>query len=230
MIQGGSMSCRLLSLLVAATVALAATPGRAVVFCQKKRGKRVVLRDRCRKRERELPAAEVGSVGPTGAPGSDGAKGDPGGVRIVDSTGREVGVVVGLASGGSIVLVSHPSLGQPTVFLASQAGFVELGPRELKLYHQQPGCSDAPIVVDPQGYPTFSFVPSALVGAGRAYVATGAPQTYDYVSWESPETSCPGTTSRGLCCTSGVGTVDASPAREIDLATLGFTPPFRLAP
>jgi hypothetical protein len=67
---------RLMAAAIAATMAVQGTAG-AVVLCKKKSGAAFV-RDACKKKETQVPAAELGLVGPPGAPGTNGTNGTPG--------------------------------------------------------------------------------------------------------------------------------------------------------
>jgi hypothetical protein len=69
---------RLMAAMIAATMAAEGTAG-AVVLCKKKNGAAFV-RDACKKKETQVPAAELGLVGPPGANGTNGTNGAPGAV------------------------------------------------------------------------------------------------------------------------------------------------------
>jgi hypothetical protein len=203
---------------------LAAPPAEAVLWCRRKSG-RVVLRERCRKRETVLAPEQIfgGLQGPAGAPGRPGPAGDP---RILDTTGREVGVPLGLAFGGA-TLVRHPSLRVPTAFLLRPAGYVSFFPT-FQLFHQSESCLDAPLVV-PYLDPAVHFFPFAYVLGTVALVASEPAVPVTYVAEEKFDPVCrTGVTSRGLCCVPATGTAPLSRADEVDLFDLGFVPPFRL--
>jgi hypothetical protein len=82
---------RVIAAAIAATMAAQGTVG-AVVLCKKKSGAAFV-RDACKKKETQVPAAELGLVGPAGTNGTNGTNGTPGAIgpsRTYQATGSDV--------------------------------------------------------------------------------------------------------------------------------------------
>ena len=100
---------RLVAAALVVGVATAAGPAGASILCKTKQGG-LVVRDACKKKESPVDPAQLGLQGPRGAQGLQGPQGPPGsaglvgpggsGLRAVDSTGQEVGLVTAVGFPG----------------------------------------------------------------------------------------------------------------------------------
>lgn len=220
------------SIAVAAAVALAAGSAQATM-CVKKSGA-VVVRDTCRKKETAMstadfvgapgPAGADGAAGPRGAKGEKGEKGDPGDFRVVDSTGKLVGIVdVGHSDS---IAVTVPNVGTAVLFSDKDdpTGFYQ---EEAQLFHESVGCQGAPLAQTSR----YNVIPYIDAFANTAYFPDGEGSVRTILSEEYATTSC-GTfiTTRGLCCTDYTSPDDirVAPVIPVALSTLG-TPPFHVA-
>lgn len=212
--------------MAATTIALVATGAQATV-CVKKSGA-VVVRDECRKRETPITPTQLAGVqGPTGADGSQGApgekgeQGDPGDFRLVDSTGRFVGIVdIGHTDSIAIVV---PGVGLGILYSDQDGqGFWQDG---VTLYHESTECEGEPLV-DVNRYELIQEVDAF---ANSAYFPVLPGGTRSIKSKEYATNTCATMiTGRGLCC-EDVATEDRFVARTVGvpLSTLG-TPPFHV--
>ncbi|HXJ36069.1 MAG TPA: hypothetical protein VMS22_18715 [Candidatus Eisenbacteria bacterium] len=220
------MASRTRAFLLVATVALAGVAlrdARGDVLCVKRSGQ-VVERTACRKRERAIDETAVGLVGPAGADGIAGPTGSPGGhpYRLVDAQGHPFGLVLGFDTARVRVEVTLPD-GTPVQFVVSvEGGFLADVP---DVYYEEPGCTGTPFV-----YGSVGLVPPVIVVGTVGYYATAAPDVIEHKSLESPSPgSCSSgsvATSRGTCCTDFSGSAAGSPAKTIEISTLGVTLPF----
>ena len=223
------------------TVVLAA--GANATLCIKKSGA-VVVRDVCRKKETPVSTADFagvpgapgqnGEAGAPGAPGTSGAsgsrgekgekgeKGDPGDFRVVDRTGKLVGVI-DIGHPDSIAVVV-PDVGLGILYSDKDdaSGFNQSYAR---LYHEDTLCrGEAFVEVD-----RYSLIPELGAFANTAYFAQLPGSVRTIASQEEYSTSPCSTfiTPRGLCCTDLSSPDDrlVAPAVPVPLSTIG-KPPF----
>jgi len=220
---------------VIAIIALAATitfaRGAEAAMCVKKSGA-VVVRDACRKKETPISTSDF--VGAPGAPGRDGApgargekgeQGDPGGFRVVDGSGKLVGV---LSIGHSDTIgVVVPNVGAGIIYSDTEdpSGFWQ---GEAELFHEGLDCTGESLAL----LNRYSLVPEIQAFANSAYVPKLPGSTRTIASREEIRSSCPTfVTPRGLCC-ENLSTPDdrlVAPVVTVPLATLG-TPPLSVVP
>src|SRR5262249_47501995 len=188
-------------------------------MCVKKSGV-VVVRDACRKKESPIDPAQFvgaqgpagadgapgstgapgtpgspgapGAQGPTGAPGAQGAKGDTGEFRVVDSTGRSIGI--GDVGYTASVAVQVPGVGTGVFTVDdNNEGFYQYA----ELYHESTGCTGEPLV---RVYAS-DLVPYIGAFANTAYFPKLPGSSRTLKSREYPINMCSTfITSRGLCC------------------------------
>ena len=213
---------------VVALVAFLAAPAGAAL-CVKRSGA-VVMRSTCKKKEAQLNAdAFLGAQGPSGSQGPAGAKGDkgdkgekgdPAGARLLDSTGKVIGIVDNYSDVGVVV----PQVGILSLYVGPQ-GFVETG---ISIYHEGANCSDPAFVYDSSdGFDQYPDVKGTT-----AYFAGVPVEQHTFNSREFSTSNCTtGITPRGLCCSNYASpvTYPAGPLKTLDLSTLG-TPPFTVQP
>src|SRR5262249_38060116 len=176
----------------------------------------------CKKRESALEPVK----GPTGDPGA--AAAPP--VRIVDATGKAVGLFAELSNEDSPPNVLFEAGGQGVTFQIGPQGFDEDG----QLYHLVAHCADAPFVVVTQNPP---LVRQGWVLGTTAYYAGDPIESKTPVSREiaRPSAGC-GTDealSNGNCCEvlSSPGTNVYGPAvTAFDIPSLGLTLPLHGEP
>lgn len=209
----------------AATLALVAS-GAEAVMCIKKSGV-VVVRDACRKKETPIRTTDfVGAPGPAGAAGAQGErgeKGDPGDFRVVDATGRFVGVI-DLGHPDEIGVVV-PGVGVGILY--SGEGGSGFWQEDLTLYHERTDCKGESFV----GLARYELIPFVDAFDGFAYFPVLPGSTRSISSTEFTTDNCTTTvTGRGLCCENLAWPEDKLVARTrlVPAETLG-TPPFHVA-
>ncbi len=185
----------------------------AAVLC-KNRGGGVVLRDKCKKKETQLDLAQLGGVCPKGDPGPPGS-----GVRVVDANGLSLGP---MASGASLFMVAG---GHAVIVRADTSGFPAGG----TLAYATNDCSGTAYVqvFEP-------LAPRTATSGGILYYPVFPTQPVHVLSTGSAGISATDCTNgggvvlpSGLCCEMfDQGMVDAGLAMTLDLASLGFVPPF----
>jgi hypothetical protein len=196
---------------------LVAEPVGAEVLCGTHTG-RVFLRARCKRHEVRVDLPK----GPTGDEGA--AARAP--VRIVDSAGREIGLL-GEAETEELNFAVF-EVGSRLVSLgAVLSGFRGSG----QLYHLAADCSDPPLVPGRRA----PFVRSGVVVGTTAYYAEDPVEMKTPVARQfPPEDACFGGSmlANGNCCTTGsFGAGDYGPATvAFEVPSLGLTPPFHLEP
>lgn len=219
---------RLVALIIAA-VSLVATAADATL-CVKKSGV-VVMRDACRKREATVTPSQLGGLqgpggdaGSPGTPGEKGEKGDPGDFRVVDATGKLVGIVdVGYPDS---IAVRFPGLGIGVLYSEQDGGgFYQSG---VTLEHESADCEGEPLV-EINRYWLMQYVGTF---GNFAYFPRLPGGTRTVRSKEYPSDSCSTfLTARGLCCENLATPSEefVAPTTAVPLSDLG-TPPFRVAP
>jgi hypothetical protein len=200
---------------------LAAEPVAADVLCSGHKG-RVVIRSSCKKHESALDP----SKGPTGDPGA------PAGptVRIVDATGKPVGLFAELCNEDNPTSVLFDAGGQVVTFHIRPQGFEENG----QLYHLVPHCADAPLVLVS---PTPPLVREGWVLGTTAYYAGDPiePKTPASREIARESTGCGANEplANGNCCevTSALGANVYGPmVTAFEIPSLGLTLPLRAEP
>ena len=204
---------------------LLGTHAHATVLCATRKGD-IVADERCRKREVQLEASDLGVVGPAGVPGPDGAAGPDGAsierpFRFVDANGKPA--CVSLGSDGVLiqcVLEIEPE-SAPVQLVLLPDGTDKDRPY---VFYDAPGCLGTP----------FTYEPAAIIGRGvllstRLFVPNGERATVKALSSEQVSETCSnGTvTPRGTCCVDYDPAIEdtLAPARPVDLSTLGLTAP-----
>lgn len=190
----------------------------------------VVARDACRKRETPLAPSQLGGLaGPVGADGAagprgeKGAKGDPGDFRVVDSTGRFVGIVdVGHPDS---IAIRVPDVGLGILYSDQDGeGFWQ---GNATLYHESAECEGAALA----GVSRYQLIQYVNVAANPAYFPLLPGSTRTIRSREIRGDTCATfLTGRGLCCEDLSSPEErfVAPTVAVPLASLG-TPPFRVA-
>ncbi|HEV7734087.1 MAG TPA: hypothetical protein VGR62_18090 [Candidatus Binatia bacterium] len=204
-----------------ALVGLLAMPAGADVLCHTKKGS-VFVRAACKKRETpvELP---VVPTGPAGDPGADA----PAPTRIVDATGRPVGLFVepGVEDNATIVVVE---VGTHLVFVSVSR--IGISGSSDPFLHVAADCSDQRLLAQS---------PTAFVRAGTSigstiYYADDPIETKPVAGREYLPTSgsCGGGTelANGYCCTEYTLDPPMVGPAAIAFEPSAFTPPFRLEP
>jgi len=199
---------------------------RAAVLCRKRSG-RVVLAEKCGKRQTALAPADLGLTGPPGPDGTDGAPGDPGVLpyRVVDALGSTVGVLQGqIGFRNQVVLV--PPLTPIPIQIEVIDGAIAPGEFPDIVRYAAADCTGTAFVRD-GGTP----LPFAHLIGDTLYFATALPTSTSFGSVETEDDPCTGTpTARGTCCKVQATTVPGSPATAIPFATLGITQPLTVEP
>ena len=210
---------------VALLLLLLATHAHATVLCATRKGD-IVADERCRKREVQLEARDLGVVGPAGLPGADGPAGPDGArvarpFRFVDATGKPA--CVSLASDGVLiqcVLEIDPE-SAPVQLVLLPDGTDKDRPY---VFYEAPRCQGTP----------FRYEPAAVIGRGvllttQLFVPNGTPTTIGALSSEQVDETCSnGTlTPHGTCCVDydPALQITVAPARPVDLSTLGLVAP-----
>lgn len=213
--------------LALAGLSLVSTAADATL-CVKKSGA-VVMRDACRKRETPVTPSQLGGLegpsgeaGTPGAPGEKGDKGDPGDFRVVDSTGRFVGLVdVGHPDS---IAIRFPNLGIGILYSEQDGqGFYQ---GDVTLYHESAECEGAPLV----GIDRYELLPYVAAFGNFAYFPHLPGSARTIKSKEYPIASCPTfVTGRGLCCEDYAtpSEVFVATTTAVPLSSLG-TPPFHV--
>jgi len=215
--------------------ALALVAGHVdAALCVKKSGA-VFMRNTCKKQESPIdpaqlvaqgPAGADGATGSTGAPGSPGApgekgaKGDPGDFKVVDSTGRTIGI--GDVGYSNSIAVQVPGVGSGILTVDdNNEGIYQY----TELYHESTGCTGEPLV---RVYPA-DLVPYIEAWANTAYFPElpGSKRTVKSQEYAA-DTCSTFITTRGLCCQDLGAPQERLLAStvEVPLATFG-KPPFR---
>jgi hypothetical protein len=213
--------------LVIAGVSLVSTAADATL-CAKKSGA-IVMRDECRKRETAVSPSQLGGLaGPSGADGSQGArgekgeKGDPGDFRVVDSTGRFVGIVdVGHPDA---IAVRVPDVGLGILYSEQDGqGFYQDG---VTLYHESADCEGEPLF----GVSRYELIQYVGAFGNFAYFPRLPGDTRTILSREYDANTCATfVTGRGLCCENFAATeAFVASIVAVPLSSLG-TPPFHIA-
>jgi hypothetical protein len=226
-------------LATAVVAAVAVTAGHGVAdaaataaLCRKPSGV-LAARAKCKKKEVQMPMTEFqgdpgtpgapgapGTQGPAGATGPQGKPGDPAGVRIVDSTGKAVGI----ADNYDEVVVTFSNYG-PAVVGMDQAHIFDTG---TFLQYESSDCSDTALMGPPTDLLAYAWV------HGSDLWLPGSPKaSHSIQSYEVEDSTCAAdggnATPRGLCCFSTSFTDDLVPAVHFDLSTAVGTPPFSVA-
>ncbi len=218
---------------IAATIAVAvalAAGGAEATMCVKKSGA-VVVRDACKKKETPMSPAQfegvqgfAGTPGAAGGQGAKGDKGDPGDFRVIDSTGKLVGIVdIGHSDSIGVVV---PNVGVGVLFSDTEdpTGFWQ---GDAYLYHEAADCKGALLIEAKQ----YELIPYIGAFANSAYFPAGEASVRTIASREYVDDDCATSiTPRGLCCENYATPVDLSVtgAVVVPLSTIG-TPPFHVA-
>jgi len=229
------------SLATALVVAVAVVGGHgmaaAATLCMKPSGVLAARDGKCKKKEVVMPASllqgeegaqgpqgpagTTGSPGAPGAPGAPGKAGDPAGARIVDSTGKTVGV----ADYYDDVLVMFPNYGPAVVWL-SPSQVVDTHP---VLTYESTDCSGSPLVPPD----TFDLLMFAEVHGNDLWLPGSPKASHTTKSKEKEDPNCNANggnnTPRGMCCYTGGTTADFVPAVHFDVSAAVGTPPFSVA-
>jgi hypothetical protein len=212
--------------LAIAGISLVAGAAEAAL-CVKKSGV-VVMRDECRKRETTVSPSQLGGLaGPSGADGSQGArgekgeKGDPGDFRVVDSTGRFVGIVdIGHPDA---IAVRVPDVGLGVLYVEQDGkGFYQDG---VTLFHESGDCEGEPLL----GVSRYELIQYVDAFGNFAYFPRLPGNTRTVLSREyNADTCATFVTGRGLCCENFAATeAFVASTVTVPLSSLG-TPPFHV--
>jgi hypothetical protein len=213
------------------TLALLAlgTQAHAMVLCATRGGAIVAADERCRKREVQLEARDLGVIGLAGLPGPFGPTGPDGPpverpFRIVDANG--VTACTPLASDGNYiqcVLGTGPDSSPAQLVLRPDGS----DPAAPVVYYPTAGCQGPAYTRD-----VVSVISRATLLGPRLFVANGPHARLAALSLEQAQVVCSSDavrTPHGTCCitltTASEQTV--APTRVIELSTLGLTAPLR---
>ena len=218
-------------LLTTVLLAAVAAPCDAIVLCKQKSGA-LVARDACRKKERAVDLSALAPLGPQGEKGTAGAAGMPGAypLRLVDSTGMELGPILRFFPTQSFVEIRSSLLGQPVVFSVLPSGFEHNQSGAIsEVFYQSSDCSGVPLIRQQ------AEAVIAQVYGDYAYFSAEVPVDHTYGSAENDTggATCTGgavATGRGTCCGTTSGMISSQVAVRVALSALGFTPPFRAEP
>jgi len=204
---------------------LLGTHAHATVLCATRKGD-IVADERCRKREVQLAASDLGVVGAEGLPGPDGAAGPDGAsiersFRFVDANGKQA--CTSLASDGVLiqcVLEIDPE-SPPVQLVLLSDGRDKDNPY---VFYDAAGCRGTPHTYEPAG-----VIGRATLLGPRMFVPSGPRGPVSARSSEQTSSTCSnGTvTPRGTCCVDYDPALEdtLAPARPVDLSTLGLTAP-----
>jgi hypothetical protein len=204
---------------------LLGTHAHATVLCATRKGD-IVADERCRKREVQLEAGDLGIVGPVGLPGPDGPAGPDGAsierpFRFVDANGKPA--CTSLASDGVLIqcLLEVDPESPPVQLVLLSDGRDKDNPY---VFFDAPGCQGTPLT-----YEAASVIGRATLLGPRMFVPDGPRAPVSARSSEQIGSTCSnGTvTPRGTCCVDYDPAIEdtLAPARPVDLSTLGLTAP-----
>jgi hypothetical protein len=200
------------SALALAAVLLAGVPAGAGLCL--KRGRVVVAREQCRKKERPLALDVPVAPGEKGDPGDPGPPGPPGALRILDANGVLVGRAIPTFGDGSLIglaLVATPA--GPFVMLVSRNGFAPYH-RSPQLHYENTTCTGTPYLEVGKA----AFHRLALVAGADAYYPQEPIALHTFGSQKRV----------GQTCELYSDTLEAGPAGTFPVSSLAFTPPFSL--
>jgi len=204
---------------------LLATQARATVLCATRKGD-IVVDERCRKREVQLDAHDLGIVGPAGLPGPAGPAGSDGAnaerpFRIVDANGKTA--CAALASDGvrTQCVLELDAASAPVQLVLLRDGS---DPERPYVYYDAPGCEGTPLT-----YAQPALLGRAMLLGTRLFVPNGTQAAATARSYEQVNGTCSNgaVTTAGTCCVDlDPGIEDTlAPARRVDLSTLGLMAP-----
>jgi hypothetical protein len=201
---------------------------QAMVLCATRSGA-IAADERCRKREVQLEARDLGVVALAGLPGPTGPAGPDGPpverpFRIVDASG--VTACTSLASDGDYiqcVLETGPDSAPVQLVLRPDGS----DPALPVVYYPTPGCQGPAFTREVP-----SLIPRATLLGPRLFIANGPRARLAALSAEQAQVVCSSgavRTAHGTCCMTFTAASEqmAAPAREIELPALGLTPPLR---
>src|SRR5258708_5205821 len=140
----GSRGC---ALLVACAVAVLVQPADGAVLCRKRSG-RVVVAERCGRKQTLLAAQDLGLIGPAGPAGPPGTDGERGVVpyRVIDAAGHQVGTVLAQVGGDrTLVALAHDALAVP-IQIAVANGTIADGILTARVYYEASDCTGTPFI------------------------------------------------------------------------------------
>jgi hypothetical protein len=204
------------------------THAHATVLCATRSGA-VVADQRCRRREVQLEARDLGVIGLAGLPGPEGPTGPAGTpverpFRIVDANG--IPACRPLSSNGLLTqcVLEPDSASAPVQLVFRQDGS---DPADPQIFYPAPGCEGPAYTSEPT-----ALIARAAVLGPRLFVPNGPVGRLAVLSYERARSVCSTgdvRTPHGTCC-SDLQTPSeyyVAPAREIELSALGLTAPLR---
>lgn len=210
------------SIVTLLALALTAEAVSAAVLCTMPSGQ-LVVRERCRKRERPVDVARVSQPGATGETGPAGVPGRSS-LRVVDAAGTEVTLLRLQGASNDFVLLAHPLLGD-----AHWVRVTRQGSLDGQVFHASSDCSGETYLRRPPP----EFVPEADVVADVVYWPTdGSGEVATMGSLETSVDSGGGSTQLpgGTWCRAQSFTGPFVPAQSASLSAIGITPPLRAEP
>jgi hypothetical protein len=224
--------------LVAAVVVVGAHGAAdAATLCKKPSGVLAARDGTCKKKEEAMPASvfegqdgEQGPAGPQGPQGpqgsagqngQNGAPGAPAGPRVVDSTGKAVGVLDIVYA--NYVLVTFPNYGPADVYIRPN-GVSDSG---LYFAYESANCSGDLLM-----FRSDAFLQYAMVRGSDLWLPPTTTTSHTLHSYEgSGSCTAPNFAGpHGGCCHINQNFTDkVGPAVHFDVSVVG-TPPFSLAP
>jgi hypothetical protein len=237
------------SLFAAACLLITASSAAGFAICKTRKGG-VFLRVECKKRETQLAAEDIGAKGD---------KGDPGpGLRVLDAAGKDVGIFTGSSSGGfGPSIVARQVQTEWFSFFIDSEGFYQFPSTTLYEYAVA-DCTGALYYSGREDFPSVPpepIAPLVVVFGSKGYFRRNGdaahmvtPYYIDIVSGTDA------TDAKNSCMTGHTGVPIGTPgpcelhtrtcvscciaagtprllfeSNEMDLTSLGLTPPFHLA-
>lgn len=203
-------------IVIALALALTADAVSAAVLCTTRSGQ-LVVRERCRKRERPVDVAGVSQPGAAGEAGPAGAAGrSP--LRVLDAGGTEVTLLRLQGPANDFVLLTHPLLGAPSWVRVTRQGSLDG-----QVFHASSDCSgEVYLRRPPSGFVLEAQVVADVVyrpGAGSEVAAMGSLETS--VDSGGGSVQLPG----GTWCRAQSFTGPFVPAESAALSAVGVTLP-----
>ncbi len=209
------------SIVTLLALALTAEAVSAAVLCTIRSGQ-LVVRERCRKRERPVDVARVSQPGTAGETGPAGVAGrNP--LRVVDADGTEVTLLRLQGPSNDFVLLTHPLLGAPYWVRVTRQGSLDG-----QVFHASSDCSGEAY----RRRPPPGFVLEAHVVADVVYWPTDGSEVATMGSLETSVDSGGGSVQLpgGTWCRAQSFTGPFVLAQSVPLSAIGITLPLRAEP
>jgi hypothetical protein len=200
--------------------------------CVGRKNGQLALRAACRAGERPFDTGVLAVTGAGGPTGPQGPAGDAAQfpVRLVDANQRDVGAIEVLYPAFASVRIQGGPLAEPVLFPVGEAGFEpNIGGAAAGAFYAAADCAGEPYIDG-----DVSGIARALVYGSAAYysraplIAELQAESYEYHAGDAPCPTGSTATTRRTCCSNGSAKVTSVQlAVRVNLASLGFVPPFR---